>query len=96
MNATSSGVAFSAAKIRSPSFSRSSSSTTTTALPAAMSAMARSTVSSSTAVCVPVSSVTGLSVRALLSVLICVTSLLLRPRVSRWYSPTRDVRRTWR
>ena len=46
MNATSSGVAFSAAKIRSPSFSRSSSSMTTTALPAAMSAIARSTESS--------------------------------------------------
>ena len=42
MNETSSAVAFSAAKIRSPSFSRSSSSTTTTALPAAMSAIARS------------------------------------------------------
>src|SRR6202171_4318169 len=46
MNATSSGVAFSAAKIRSPSFSRSSSSMTTTALPAAISATARSTESS--------------------------------------------------
>src|SRR5690242_14542315 len=46
MNATNSGVAFSAAKIRSPSFSRSSSSMTTTALPAAMSAIARSTESS--------------------------------------------------
>src|SRR4051794_10813778 len=46
MNATSSGVAFSAAKMRSPSFSRSSSSMTTTALPAAISATARSTVSS--------------------------------------------------
>src|SRR5215212_3627402 len=45
MNATSSGVAFSAAKMRSPSFSRSSSSMTTTALPAAMSATARSTES---------------------------------------------------
>ena len=33
MNDTSSGVAISAAKIRSPSFSRSSSSTTTTHLP---------------------------------------------------------------
>src|SRR5690349_8371921 len=43
MKATSSGVAFSAAKIRSPSFSRSSLSTTMTALPAAMSAIARST-----------------------------------------------------
>src|SRR4051812_38234425 len=42
MNATSSGVAISAAKIRSPSFSRSSSSTTMTALPAAMSLIARS------------------------------------------------------
>ena len=41
----SSGVAREAAKIRSPSFSRSSSSTTTTALPAAMSAMARSMLS---------------------------------------------------
>src|SRR5882724_1123860 len=50
MNANSSGVAFSAAKMRSPSFSRSSSSTTTTALPAAMSAMARS---------IPAKSVTG-------------------------------------
>ena len=40
MNATSSGVAISAAKIRSPSFSRSSSSTTTTGRPASMSAMA--------------------------------------------------------
>ncbi len=45
MNATSSGVAFSAAKMRSPSFSRSSSSTTTTALPAAISATARSILS---------------------------------------------------
>src|SRR5918993_324174 len=45
MNATSSGVAISAAKMRSPSFSRSSSSMTTTALPAAMSATARSTES---------------------------------------------------
>ena len=42
MNETSSGVAISAAKIRSPSFSRSSSSTTTTALPALRSATARS------------------------------------------------------
>src|SRR5437016_3889790 len=42
MNASSSGVAISAAKIRSPSFSRSSSSTTTTGRPAAMSAIARS------------------------------------------------------
>jgi len=40
MNATSSGVAISAAKMRSPSFSRSASSTTTTGLPAAMSATA--------------------------------------------------------
>src|SRR5437868_5289747 len=46
MNATSSGVAFSAAKMRSPSFSRSSSSITTTALPAAISAIALSTESS--------------------------------------------------
>ena len=45
MKATSSGVAISAAKIRSPSFSRSSSSMTTTALPAAMSATALSTES---------------------------------------------------
>src|ERR1700754_4489869 len=45
MNDTSSGVAISAAKIRSPSFSRSSSSTTTTALPALMSARARSIAS---------------------------------------------------
>ena len=50
MKATSSGVASSAAKMRSPSFSRSSSSTTTTALPAAMSAIARSTVSSTVGV----------------------------------------------
>src|SRR5579875_539378 len=42
MNATRLGVAFSAAKMRSPSFSRSSSSMTMTALPAAMSATARS------------------------------------------------------
>src|SRR4051812_13705333 len=42
MNASSSGVACSAAKIRSPSFSRSSSSTTITARPAAMSATALS------------------------------------------------------
>ena len=41
MNATSSGVASSAAKIRSPSFSRSSSSTTTTGRPAVISAIAR-------------------------------------------------------
>ena len=46
MNASSSGVACSAAKIRSPSFSRSSSSTTMTALPAAMSLIARSMSSS--------------------------------------------------
>ena len=45
VKAISSGVARDAAKIRSPSFSRSSSSTTTTALPAAMSAMARSMLS---------------------------------------------------
>ena len=45
MKATISGVAFSAAKIRSPSFSRSSSSMTTTAFPAAMSATALSTES---------------------------------------------------
>jgi hypothetical protein len=42
MNAINSGVASSAAKIRSPSFSRSSSSMTTTARPDLMSAMARS------------------------------------------------------
>jgi len=42
VKAISSGVALEAAKMMSPSFSRSSSSTTTTALPAAMSAMARS------------------------------------------------------
>ena len=46
VKAISSGVAFEAAKMMSPSFSRSSSSTTITALPAAMSAMARSTGSS--------------------------------------------------
>ena len=43
VKAISSGVALEAAKMMSPSFSRSSSSTTTTALPAAMSAIARST-----------------------------------------------------
>ncbi len=48
VNAISSGVALLAAKIRSPSFSRVSSSTTTTALPAAMSSIARSTLSSLT------------------------------------------------
>ncbi len=46
MKATISGVAFSAARTRSPSFSRSSSSTTTTGRPAAMSEIARSTGSS--------------------------------------------------
>ena len=46
MKATISGVAFSAAMTRSPSFSRSSSSTTTTGRPAAMSAMACSIGSS--------------------------------------------------
>ena len=46
VKAISSGVALAAAKMMSPSFSRSSSSTTTTALPAAMSAMACSTLSS--------------------------------------------------
>src|ERR1700754_376170 len=51
MKATSSGVAFSAAKIRSPSFSRSSSSTTTTALPAARSVIARSILSKSLTGC---------------------------------------------
>src|ERR1700709_2033743 len=45
MNAISSGVASSAAKMRSPSFSRSSSSMTTTALPDLTSAIARSTES---------------------------------------------------
>ena len=45
VNAISSGVALAAAKMMSPSFSRSSSSTTMTALPAAMSAIARSTES---------------------------------------------------
>ena len=44
MNATFSGVTFSAAMIRSPSFSRSSSSTTSTNSPAAMAASASSTV----------------------------------------------------
>ena len=48
VKAISSGVALDAAKMRSPSFSRSSSSTTTTALPAAMSATARSMLSSGT------------------------------------------------
>ena len=43
MKAISSGVARSAAKIRSPSFSRSASSTTTTARPTATSAIAHST-----------------------------------------------------
>ncbi len=46
MKATISGVTFSAAMTRSPSFSRSSSSTTTIGRPAAMSAMACSTGSS--------------------------------------------------
>jgi hypothetical protein len=48
VNAISSGVDLLAAKTRSPSFSRCSSSTTTTAFPAAMSATASSTVSSRT------------------------------------------------
>ena len=48
VNASSAGVALLAAKMMSPSFSRSASSTTTTARPAAMSAIARSTVSSTT------------------------------------------------
>ncbi len=56
VNAISSGVALEAAKMMSPSFSRSSSSTTTTALPAAMSAIASSTLSRRTLV---VSSVIG-------------------------------------
>src|ERR1700712_1568134 len=57
MNDTSSGVAFDAAKMMSPSFSRSSSSTTTTALPAAMSAIAASTSSNRMpAYCSPVPS----------------------------------------
>ncbi len=43
VNARSAGVALLAAKMMSPSFSRSASSTTTTARPAAMSAIARST-----------------------------------------------------
>ena len=51
VNAISSGVALLAAKMMSPSFSRVSSSTTTTALPAAMSAIARSMVSSRTPSC---------------------------------------------
>jgi hypothetical protein len=46
MNASSSGVALDAAKIRSPSFSRSSSSTTITARPARISSIACSIVSS--------------------------------------------------
>jgi hypothetical protein len=44
MNATCSGVHFSAASVRSPSFSRSSSSTTMIIRPAAISATASSTV----------------------------------------------------
>ena len=56
MNDSSSGVASSAAKIRSPSFSRSASSTTTTALPALMSAMARSMDSKSFTVIRPATS----------------------------------------
>src|SRR6266545_5596641 len=48
MNATRSGVALDAAKIRSPSFSRSSSSTTITALPTAISRIASCTLSSRT------------------------------------------------
>ena len=51
VNAISSGVALLAAKMMSPSFSRVSSSTTTTALPAAMSAIARSMLSSRTPSC---------------------------------------------
>src|SRR5690606_619333 len=47
MKLTASGVTFSAAMIRSPSFSRSSSSTTTTNLPARMSSMASSMRSNS-------------------------------------------------
>src|SRR2546423_8994492 len=47
MKASSSGVAFSAAKIRSPSFSRFSSSTTTAGRPLAMAATARSMSSKS-------------------------------------------------
>ena len=45
VNASSAGVALLAAKMMSPSFSRSASSTTTTGRPAAMSAIARSTLS---------------------------------------------------
>ena len=51
VKAISSGVALLAAKMMSPSFSRVSSSTTTTALPAAMSAIARSMGSSRTPSC---------------------------------------------
>src|SRR5215471_11155037 len=50
MNDTNSGVANSAAKIRSPSFSRSSSSTTITALPDLMSAIACSIESNRTVI----------------------------------------------
>ena len=48
MNATCSAVALPAAKMRSPSFSLSSSSTTTTLRPAAISAIASATGSSRT------------------------------------------------
>ena len=61
MNAISSGVALAAAKMMSPSFSRFSSSTTTTALPAAMSAIARSTVSRRTWSVMGVRSIGGCS-----------------------------------
>ena len=49
MNATSSASQSSAARVRSPSFSRSSSSTTTTMRPARMSAMASSMVANGAA-----------------------------------------------
>ncbi len=56
VKAISSGVAAEAAKTMSPSFSRSSSSTTITARPRAMSAIARSTGSrTSSASVVPLS-----------------------------------------
>ncbi len=52
MNAIASGVANWAAIVRSPSFSRSAASTTTTNLPARMSSIASSTVANAVSVTV--------------------------------------------
>src|SRR3954470_12145013 len=60
MKATSSAVACWAAKMRSPSFSRSSSSTTITGRPAAMSAIARS-MSAKAVFALPVASLRSLT-----------------------------------